>query len=749
MEIFLNNLTFHNCPVELREKAAFSGEQRHSMLRQMHAEERISEAVILETCNRLEFYLYAKKSFDCKKFLKKLIRQTKPDAVETWSKYSRQIIGIDVARHLFEVASGLDSQMLGENQILSQVKSAYTESLDSRMSKFLFHHLFHSAFRAAKAVRTKSSVVGRLSSGVCRPSYSIGLAAVELAKREIDLSAASAMVIGAGENAELVAKYLVKAEVAGLIIANRDKTKAQAVCNRLSSGKAIGLEELAGRLAEVDLVISSTAAQEPIITYQTASKILSQRKKPLLIIDIAVPRDVDAKIGELECVRLYDIDDLGEQILEDEEKRKGEIDKARQIISEFTDEFAGWYNSLNLVPVISQLTRRGLELARSEAQRYAKDFGDENSEKLQRFAESLIKKILHGPINFLKNGGSRQPSAEQLQAADLINKMFLSQNEPAIRRRAEWTQSTMSVLTVATRGGALAIAQTQVILGKLKEIYPEIRIKIKKITTKGDRDKKTSLWQLKTSGFFTSQVEDALLAGEADLAIHSFKDLPTQQRKELSIAAVCDRQFAEDCVLSTEAVGSIEQLKTSAKVGTSSVRRMVQLKRLRPDLKPMSVRGNVTTRIRLLEEGKFDAIILARAGVERLGLAEKISFCFDPKEFIPAPAQGALAVQTRADDTATSKLITAIDDKKARAVTFAERQILVTMRCGCHAPAGAFAEIEQGNIKICAFISDCEGRNFVRREITGPAEQAEKSAEKLAKKILKAGGREILEKLEK
>jgi glutamyl-tRNA reductase len=429
MELFLNILTFHNCPVKLREKATFGGEQRHSILRQMHAEKKISEAVILETCNRLEFYLYAKKSFDCSGFLTKLIEQMKPDAVETWSRYSRQTTGIDAARHLFEVASGLDSQMLGESQILSQVKSAYTESLDSRMSKFVFHHLFHTAFRAAKAVRTNTNINGGTAS--------IGLAAVDLVKKEIDFSAATAMVIGAGENAELVAKYLVKAEIAGLIIANRDKTKAQAVCSRLGSGKAIGLEKLADRLAEVDVVISSTAAQELILTYQTASKILSQRKRPILIIDIAVPRDVEAKVGELEYVRLYDIDDLDSQITKNKKKQQSEIDKAQRIIAEFTSEFAGWYNSLNLVPVISQLTRRGIELARSEAQRYTKDFGGENSEKLQRFAESLVKKILHGPISFLKNGGNQQPNAEQLHAADLINKMFLSQNESAIRSAAQ------------------------------------------------------------------------------------------------------------------------------------------------------------------------------------------------------------------------------------------------------------------------------------------------------------------------
>jgi len=300
----------------------------------------------------------------------------------------------------------------------------------------------------------------------------------------------------------------------------------------------------------------------------------------------------------------------------------------------------------------------------------------------------------------------------------------------------------MNTLTVATRGGELAVAQTRIVINKLKQIHPEMEVRIKKITTAGDRDKKTTLWQLRTSGFFSSQVEDALLAGDADFAVHSFKDLPTQQREGLSIAAVCDRKFAEDCILSREAVSSVNQLKSSAKIGTSSLRRMVQLKRLRDDLRPEPIRGNVMTRIRLLEEGKFDAIILARAGIERLGLADKISFCFAPTQFIPAPAQGALAVQTRADDVATNKLLMAIDDKKTRANTFAERQILATMQCGCHAPVGAFARAKGNDIEICAFVSDLSGRNFIKRTVTGPPD-------KLAKELLEAGGREILEKLKK
>lgn len=313
----------------------------------------------------------------------------------------------------------------------------------------------------------------------------------------------------------------------------------------------------------------------------------------------------------------------------------------------------------------------------------------------------------------------------------------------------------MKVLTVATRAGRLAIAQTEIAISALKKIYPDIQVKIRKITAEGDRDRRTALWNLRTSGFFTSRVEDALLAGEADFAVHSFKDLPTRRREGLSIAAVCKRQFAEDCLITDDPAcagmttpakaGAIGQLHHSARIGTSSLRRAVQIKRMRADLQVLPIRGNVQTRIKLLDESKFDAIILARAGIERLGLAERISLCFDPTQFIPAPAQGALAVQIRSDDVAKAKLIAAISDERARMITFAERRVLAVMQCGCHAPVGAFAEIAGDDIQICAFISDLGGGNFIRREITGPTAQADKLAEKIAKELLNAGGKKILQ----
>ncbi|MEJ2650124.1 MAG: hydroxymethylbilane synthase [Sedimentisphaerales bacterium] len=305
----------------------------------------------------------------------------------------------------------------------------------------------------------------------------------------------------------------------------------------------------------------------------------------------------------------------------------------------------------------------------------------------------------------------------------------------------------MRHLKAATRAGALAITQTKSVIAMLKKIHPDIDVEIKTITTSGDSDRRTALWNLKDTGFFTSQLEDALLAKQADFAVHSFKDLPTQPREGLQIAAVCDRKFVEDCLVSNLQVKSIEQLAKDAKIGTSSLRRAAQIKHLRPDVQTVPIRGNVKTRIRKLDAGDYDAIILARAGLERLGLAERISFIFEPTEFVPAPAQGALAIQTRSKDKETNEIIAAINDKQAETETLAERRILTFMECGCHAPVGAYAKVSGDYIKIIAFISDSDGINYITRTKEGQPEDAEMLAENLAKELLDAGGRKILKEI--
>jgi len=307
----------------------------------------------------------------------------------------------------------------------------------------------------------------------------------------------------------------------------------------------------------------------------------------------------------------------------------------------------------------------------------------------------------------------------------------------------------MKVLTVATRRGGLALAQTRLVVAALKAGHPEIEVRIREITSAGDRDRKTALWDLKDTGFFTSQLEDALRAGEADLAVHSFKDLPTHEREGLAVTAVCDRQWPEDCLLAKRPIRSLDDLPPSARVGTSSLRRAAQLRHVRPDLELVPLRGNVQTRIQKLQTTDLDAIVLARAGLERLGLTDVVSIVFDPREFIPAPAQGALAIQTRSDDEQTVNMVRSLDDPYSRAVALAERQVLTTMQCGCHAPVGAYAEPRGDTVEVHAFISDVDGRNMIRRQAGGPLSEAVQVGERVARELLAAGGREILVDLER
>ncbi|MGA2071566.1 MAG: hydroxymethylbilane synthase [Sedimentisphaerales bacterium] len=290
-------------------------------------------------------------------------------------------------------------------------------------------------------------------------------------------------------------------------------------------------------------------------------------------------------------------------------------------------------------------------------------------------------------------------------------------------------------LIVATRSGSLAIAQTQIVVAAIQKLYPDLDIRVKKIASQGDKDRRTTLWELKSTGFFTSLLEDALLAKDADIAVHSFKDLPTTIREGLTIAAVLDRKFPEDCLVTASPIKTIYELPNEALVGTSSLRRTVQLKRLRNDLQCVPIRGNVPTRLKKLEQGDFDAIVLARAGLERLGLADIISIIFDPTKFIPSPAQGALAVEVRADDAETKEIVSKLDDKDYRITTTAERQVFSALGCGCHAPAGVFAQLSGDQITISACFSDPDGSNFREFSLSGPIADSAKLAQSLADKL--------------
>jgi hydroxymethylbilane synthase len=291
------------------------------------------------------------------------------------------------------------------------------------------------------------------------------------------------------------------------------------------------------------------------------------------------------------------------------------------------------------------------------------------------------------------------------------------------------------------------MAQTQLVVELLKKSRPGIQIEISTITTHGDQDRGEPLWKLEGTGFFTSRIESALLEEKADFAVHSFKDLPTCLAQGLEIAAVCERRFVEDVAVVRGPFQQIIELPDGAKIGTSSLRRIAQIRRRFPQFEMATIRGNVPTRLEKVGS-EFDAIVIARAGIERLGLAGKYNVeRFDPLEFLPAPAQGALAIQARGDDKEMFEVLSAIDNKNDRFTCEAERAFLAAMEGGCHAPVGAYARIARRQMLLRGFVSDVDGRQYLCDEVAGPAQGRFELAAELAKKLYAAGAKAIMEEL--
>ena len=305
----------------------------------------------------------------------------------------------------------------------------------------------------------------------------------------------------------------------------------------------------------------------------------------------------------------------------------------------------------------------------------------------------------------------------------------------------------MKKIRIASRASKLALAQVELVRKFLEKLCPGIESSIIKISTKGDHDKSDFLYKSQSMGFFTSEVERALLDGRADLAVHSLKDLPTALTPGLVVAAIPKRESPADALIAKEKVSSIKDLPAGTTIGTSSLRRIAQLYMIRNDIKCVPLRGNVETRVRKVMEGRIDAIVIACAGLNRLGLNDKISAILPPKEFIPAPAQGALAVQIRADDSELAELVKQIDDKNSRIAAETERSVLETMHGGCSIPMGVYSQIQNDQITIDAIISDLEGSKYVSQSMTAPLNEAKAVAKKLAALLLTHGGQEILDKV--
>ncbi len=302
-------------------------------------------------------------------------------------------------------------------------------------------------------------------------------------------------------------------------------------------------------------------------------------------------------------------------------------------------------------------------------------------------------------------------------------------------------------ITIATRESLLALWQAKYVQRRLEEQYPGLSVELLPVTTKGDQILDRPLVEIGGKGLFIKELEVMLLEGKADIAVHSLKDMTAECPKGLTIAAVTSREDPRDAFVSHK-YKNLAELPPHAKVGTSSLRRQAQLLHERPDLEIQSLRGNVQTRLRHLDEGDFDAIILAAAGLKRLGLADRISSYISTEESIPAAGQGVMAIEARCEDTETLQLLSFLHDAEVASCIQTERAFLAKVGGDCKVPAGIFTvPTHHKQLEAHSFIASPDGKTLYRGSRTGTIEEATNIGQSLAKELLDQGGRDILEKL--
>ena len=303
----------------------------------------------------------------------------------------------------------------------------------------------------------------------------------------------------------------------------------------------------------------------------------------------------------------------------------------------------------------------------------------------------------------------------------------------------------MRCLRIGTRGSLLAKWQAESVRKQLFAVAG-VEAEIVIIKTAGDKLQSSPLSKIGVKGIFIKELEEALLEEAIDLAVHSVKDIPTDTPSRLMFPAVCRREDVRDCLVGAGGA-TLASLREGARVGTGSLRRQAQLRHIRPDLDVLDLRGNVDTRLRKVERGEYDAVILAKAGLDRLGWSERITETFSPQVFLPAVGQGAIAVECRLKDTEVTEMLAGLDDAETRTAIIAERALLAALLGGCQVPLGAWARIERGALVLEACVCSLDGLQYVKQRATATPAQAAELGEYMANLLMEAGAQSILEEV--
>ena len=416
IEIILLGINHKTAPVEIRELLTVSKEEAAAMLDAIKESASVNEVVLFSTCNRVEILMTANDKADAIETAQRQLSRFKNVPVSRFQQSIYIYEGDEAVRHIFRVASSLDSMMVGEPQILGQIKDAYFTATKRKSSGVILNRLLHRTFFVAKRVRTET--------GIGDHAVSISYAAVELARKIFGLlDGKKVLLIGAGEMAELAVEHLIRNRVKEIFVANRTFKNGVELARRFG-GTAIRFEEITDFIQQADVIISSTGSPDIIINKEQVKHIMpGRRNRPLFFIDIAVPRDIDPEINKLNNIYVYDIDDLNGVVDENIEDRNKEAIKGERIIDEAVISFRRWYDSLDVVPTIVALRNKIDSIATAEIEKtmHAMDIPENEREALYRMKNALINKIMHNPTLLLKRDGCHGNNSVYI---DVTRKLF-------------------------------------------------------------------------------------------------------------------------------------------------------------------------------------------------------------------------------------------------------------------------------------------------------------------------------------
>ena len=416
-DIVLLGLNHKTAPIDVRECIAFTDEETDRALPMLKDNPAIGESILFSTCNRIELLMTADEREAAVAVAKQFLSEFKKVPLAQFESSLYQYVGDEAVRHTFQVAASLDSMVVGEPQILGQMKAAYRKATQEKTSGVILNKLLHRTFFVAKKVRTET--------GIGDHAVSISYAAIELGKKIFgNLENKQVMLIGAGEMAELAVDHLIRNRVAAITVANRTFAKGVELAERFH-GKAIKFEEIIHSIANVDIVISSTGAPEYVLRKrQIKDAMKNRRNRRLFFIDIAVPRDIDPDINRINNAYVYDIDDLKGIVDENIDDRNREAIKAQRIIDEAVIGFRKWVDALGVVPTIVSLRGKVESMAKQELEKTLgtlDHLSESDRQAIERMTGALVNKILHEPTSYLKKDGCR---GNKSVTVDLTRKLF-------------------------------------------------------------------------------------------------------------------------------------------------------------------------------------------------------------------------------------------------------------------------------------------------------------------------------------